>query len=185
MKIDCITLFPEMFAPMNSSIMGRAQKSGILSFRAIYLRDFAINEYGQVDDSPYGGEPGMVLRPEPLAKELSQKEHLVLVCGHYKGVDERIRQSRVNLSVSIGNYVVSGGELPAMILSDAVVRLIPGALGDAESAETDSFAQNEMPGCPVWTRPQEFEGMKVPEILLSGHHENIKEWQRNYHSHCR
>jgi len=209
-KIDCITLFPEMFAPMNFSIMGRAQKNGILNFRTVHLRDFAINDYGQVDDSPYGGEPGMVLRPEPvaraidfcepkknnatvilmaadgkrfshsLAKELSQKEHLVLVCGHYKGVDERIRQSRVDLSVSIGEYVVSGGELPAMILSDAVVRLIPGVLGDAESAETDSFAMEGKPGCPVWTRPQEFEGMKVPDILLSGHHEKIKEWQKKY-----
>jgi len=208
MKIDCITLFPEMFAAMNCSIMGRAQKNGILNFRTVYLRDFAINDYGQVDDSPYGIEAGMVLRPEPLAKaidfcepkknnatvillaadgttlthslakELSQKEHLVLVCGHYKGIDERIRQSRVDLSVSVGNFVVSGGELPAMLLSDAVVRLIPGVLGDMESAETDSFAQDGLLGCPVWTRPQEFEGMKVPEILLSGHHENIRKWQR-------
>ncbi|GBU25348.1 tRNA (guanine-N1)-methyltransferase [Fibrobacteria bacterium R8-3-H12] len=207
MKIDCITLFPEMFAPMNCSIMGRAQKNGFLSFRTVHLRDFAINDYGQVDDAPYGVEAGMVLRPEPLAKaidfckskknnatvillaadgeplthslskKLSKKEHLVLVCGHYKGVDERIRQSRVNLSVSIGNYVVSGGELPAMVLCDAVARLIPGVLGDMESAETDSFAQSELPGCPVWTRPQEFEGMKVPDILLSGHHENIRKWQ--------
>jgi tRNA (guanine37-N1)-methyltransferase len=197
-----------MFATMNYSIMGRAQKNGFLNFRAIYLRDFAINDYGQVDDAPYGIEAGMVLRPEPLAaaidfcepkknnatvillaadgvplthslaKELSQKEHLVLVCGHYKGVDERIRQSRVNLSVSIGNYVVSGGELPAMVLCDAIVRLIPGVLGGIESAETDSFAQNGMLGYPVWTRPQEFEGMKVPEILLSGHHENIRKWQK-------
>ena len=211
MKISCITLFPEMFAVMNCSIMGRAQKKGILDFRAIYLRDFAINDYGQVDDSPYGGEAGMVLRPEPLARaidfcepkksnatvillaadgvklthslaaELSLKEHLVLVCGHYKGVDERIRQSRVDLSVSVGDFVVSGGELPAMLLSDAVVRLIPGALGDAESAETDSFAKGSLPGCPVWTRPQEFEGMKVPDVLLSGHHERIREWRENFY----
>jgi tRNA (guanine37-N1)-methyltransferase len=208
MKIDCITLFPEMFAAMSYSIMGRAQKNGFLDFRTVHLRNFAINDYGQVDDNPYGGESGMVLRPEPLAKaidfcepkkglskvillaadgtklthplakELSQCEHLVLVCGHYKGVDERIRQSRVNLSVSIGSFVVSGGELPAMLLSDAIVRLIPGVLGDSESAETDSFAQNGLLGCPVWTKPQEFEGMKVPEILLSGHHENIRKWQR-------
>ena len=211
MRIDCITLFPEMFVAMNCSIMGRAQKNGILDFRTIYLRDFAINDYGQVDDSPYGGEAGMVLRPEPLAQaidfcepeknnatvillaadgvkfthsmavELSLKEHLVLVCGHYKGVDERIRQSRVNLSVSVGDFVVSGGELPAMLLSDAVVRLIPGALGDAESAETDSFAKDSLPGCPVWTRPQEFEGMKVPDVLLSGHHEKIKKWRENFY----
>jgi len=210
LRIDCITLFPEMFSAMNCSIMGRAQKKGILNFRTIYLRDFAINDYGQVDDSPYGGEAGMVLRPEPLARaidfcepkknnatvillaadgiklthsiaaDLSLKNHLVLVCGHYKGVDERIRQSRVDLSVSVGDYVVSGGELPAMLLSDAVVRLIPGALGDAESAETDSFAKDSSLGCPVWTRPQEFEGMKVPDILLSGHHEKIREWRLTY-----
>lgn len=206
MQIDCITLFPEMFAAMNSSIMGRAQKSGILNFRTIYLRDFAINDYGQVDDSPYGGESGMVLRVEPLAKaidfckqdnstvillaadgeklthslakELSLKTHLVLVCGHYKGVDERIRQSRIDLSVSIGDYVVSGGELPAMILSDAIVRLIPGVLGNLESAQTDSFAQDNTVGCPVWTKPQEFEGMRVPDVLLSGHHENIRKWKK-------
>jgi tRNA (guanine37-N1)-methyltransferase len=189
--------------------MGRARKNGILDFRTVYLRDFAINDYGQVDDAPYGVESGMVLRPEPLAKaidfcepkknnatvillaadgitlthslakELSQKEHLVLVCGHYKGVDERIRQSRIDLSVSVGNYVVSGGELPAMILSDAVVRLLPGVLGAMESAETDSFVQDGLLGCPVWTRPQEFEGMKVPDILLSGHHENIRKWQKS------
>ncbi len=210
MKIDCITLFPEMFAPMNSSIMGRAQKNGILDFRTVFLRDFAINDYGQVDDAPYGIEAGMVLRPEPLAAaidscepkknnatvillaadgvplthnlalELSKKSHLVLVCGHYKGIDERIRASRVDLSVSIGKYVVSGGELPAMVLSDAVVRLIPGVLGDIESAETDSFAQGDSFGCPVWTRPQEFEGMRVPDILLSGHHENIRKWQKEF-----
>jgi tRNA (guanine37-N1)-methyltransferase len=206
LKIDCITLFPEMFAAMNCSITGRAQKGGFLDFCTLNLRDFAINDYGQVDDSPYGGEPGMVLRPEPLAKaidfcepkknnarvillaadgvmlthalakELSQERHLILVCGHYKGVDERIRQSRVDLSVSVGEFVVSGGELPAMLLSDAVVRLIPGVLGSLESAETDSFAQGENAGRPVWTRPQEFEGMKVPEVLLSGHHKKIKEW---------
>jgi tRNA (guanine37-N1)-methyltransferase len=198
-----------MFAAMNCSIMGRAQKSGILNFKTVFLRDFAINDYGQVDDSPYGIEAGMVLRPEPLAaaidscepkknnakvillaadgiplthtlaQELSKQSHLVLVCGHYKGIDERIRASRVDLSISIGNFVVSGGELPAMLLSDAIVRLIPGVLGKFESAETDSFAQGDTLGCPVWTRPREFEGMKVPDILLSGHHENIRKWQNS------
>jgi tRNA (guanine37-N1)-methyltransferase len=210
MRIDCITLFPEMFAPMGLSIMGRAQKSGVLDFRTVYLRDFAINDYGQVDDAPYGGEAGMVLRPEPLARaidstgvkkggansrvvylsadgeplthrlatELSGYERLVLVCGHYKGIDERIRESRVDLEVSIGDFVVSGGELPAMLLSDAVVRLLPGVLGKAESGETDSFAlEGGLLGWPVFTRPEEFEGMKVPEVLLSGHHKKIREWQ--------
>jgi tRNA (guanine37-N1)-methyltransferase len=210
MRIDCITLFPEMFVPMGLSIMGRAQKSGVLDFRTIYLRDFAINDYGQVDDAPYGGEAGMVLRPEPLAKaidstgvrkggansrvvylsadgerlthkladELKSYERLVLVCGHYKGIDERIRESCIDLEVSVGDFVVSGGELPAMLLADAVVRLLPGVLGKAESGATDSFAlEDGLLGWPVYTRPEEFEGMRVPEVLLSGHHKNIQAWQ--------
>ena len=207
MKIDCITIFPEMFAPMKQSIMGRAQSKGLMEFNTVYLRDFAINDYGQVDDVPYGGEPGMVLRPEPLAnairstgvkedggkviyltadgvpfthkiaKELSQENHLVLVCGHYKGIDDRIRQTEVDMEISIGDFVVSGGELPAMLVTDAVVRLLDGALGHKESGETDSFAQGVL-GWPVYTRPEEFEGKKVPEVLLSGHHKNISEWRR-------
>ena len=207
MKIDCITIFPEMFAPMKQSIMGRAQSKGLMEFNTVYLRDFAINDYGQVDDVPYGGEPGMVLRPEPLAKairstgvkedggkviyltadgvpfthkmakELSKESHLVLICGHYKGIDDRIRQSEVDLEISIGDFVVSGGELPAMLVTDAVVRLLDGALGNKESGETDSFAQGVL-GWPVYTRPEVFEGKKVPEVLLSGHHANIKAWRR-------
>ena len=207
MKIDCITIFPEMFAPMKQSIMGRAQSKGLMEFITVYLRDFAINDYGQVDDVPYGGEPGMVLRPEPLAKairstgvkedggkviyltadgvpfthkmakELSRESHLVLICGHYKGIDDRIRQSEVDLEISIGDFVVSGGELPAMLVTDAVVRLLDGALGNKESGETDSFAQGVL-GWPVYTRPEVFEGKKVPEVLLSGHHANIKAWRR-------
>ena len=207
MVIDCITIFPEMFAPMKQSIMGRAQAKGLMEFNTVYLRDFAVNDYGQVDDVPYGGEPGMVLRPEPLAqairstgvkqdggkviyltadgipftheiaKQLSQEKHLVLVCGHYKGIDERIRESEVDMEISIGDFVVSGGELPAMLVTDAVVRLIDGALGNRESGDTDSFAQGVL-GWPVYTRPEEFEGKKVPEVLLSGHHKNISEWRR-------
>lgn len=206
-RIDCITIFPEMFAPMKQSIMGRAQSKGLMEFNTVYLRDFAINDYGQVDDVPYGGEPGMVIRPEPLAaairstgvkedggkviyltadgvpfthkmaKELSKESHLVLVCGHYKGIDDRIRQSEVDLEISIGDFVVSGGELPAMLVTDAVVRLLDGALGNKESGETDSFAQGVL-GWPVYTRPEVFEGKKVPEVLLSGHHANIKAWRR-------
>ncbi len=207
MVIDCITIFPEMFTPMKQSIMGRAQAKGLLEFNTVYLRDFAINDYGQVDDVPYGGEPGMVLRPEPLAaairstgvkqdggkviyltadgvpfthkiaEELSHESHLVLVCGHYKGIDDRIRQTEVDMEISIGDFVVSGGELPAMLVTDAVVRLIDGALGNRESGDTDSFAQGVL-GWPVYTRPEEFEGKKVPEVLLSGHHKNISEWRR-------
>ena len=207
MVIDCITIFPEMFAPMKQSIMGRAQAKGLLEFNTVYLRDFAINDYGQVDDVPYGGEPGMVLRPEPLAaairstgvkqdggkviyltadgvpfthkiaEDLSHESHLVLVCGHYKGIDDRIRQTEVDMEISIGDFVVSGGELPAMLVTDAVVRLIDGALGNRESGDTDSFAQGVL-GWPVYTRPEEFEGKKVPEVLLSGHHKNISEWRK-------
>ncbi|MCF0223476.1 MAG: tRNA (guanosine(37)-N1)-methyltransferase TrmD [Fibrobacter sp.] len=207
MKVDCITIFPEMFTPMKTSIMGRAQNKGLMEFNTVYLRDFAINDYGQVDDVPYGGEPGMVLRPEPLAKairstgvkedggkviyltadgvpfthkmaqELSKESHLVLVCGHYKGIDDRIRQSEVDLEISIGDFVVSGGELPAMLVTDAIVRLIDGTLGNKESGDTDSFAQGVL-GWPVYTRPEVFEGKKVPDILLSGHHKNISAWRR-------
>ncbi|NLO22911.1 MAG: tRNA (guanosine(37)-N1)-methyltransferase TrmD [Fibrobacter sp.] len=207
MKIQCITLFPEMFGPMEHSIMGRAQQKALFSFETIPLRNFAINEYGQVDDSPYGGEPGMVLRPEPLVRairhtkvkenagkviyltpdgvpldhelvlSLSKEKHLVLVCGHYKGIDERVRESEVDLEISIGDFVVSGGELPAMLLSDAIVRLLPGVLGNSASAETDSFVNNTL-GWPVYTRPEVFEGKKVPEILLSGNHHKILEWKK-------
>ena len=207
MRIDCITIFPEMFTPMTQSIMGRAQNKGILQFNTVFLRDFAINDYGQVDDVPYGGEPVMVLRPEPLAQairstgvkedggkviymtadgvplthkiaeDLSKEEHLVIVCGHYKGIDDRIRQSEVDMEISIGDFVVSGGELPAMLLTDAVVRLKDGALGNRESGDTDSFAQGLL-GWPVYTRPEVFEGRRVPEVLLSGHHKNISEWRK-------
>ena len=207
MRIDCITIFPEMFSPMTQSIMGRAQNKGILQFNTVFLRDFAVNDYGQVDDVPYGGEPGMVLRPEPLAQairstgvkedggkviymtadgvplthkiaeDLSKEEHLVIVCGHYKGIDDRIRQSEVDMEISIGDFVVSGGELPAMLLTDAVVRLKDGALGNRESGDTDSFAQGLL-GWPVYTRPEVFEGKRVPEVLLSGHHKNISEWRK-------
>ncbi|MCL4101017.1 tRNA (Guanine37-N(1)-) methyltransferase [Fibrobacter sp. UWH9] len=207
MKIDCITIFPEMFTPMKTSIMGRAQNKGLMEFNTVYLRDFAINDYGQVDDVPYGGEPGMVIRPEPLAnairstgvkedggkviyltadgvpfnhkmaQELSKEKHLVLICGHYKGIDDRIRQSEVDLEISIGDFVVSGGELPAMLVTDAVVRLIDGALGNRESGDTDSFAQGVL-GWPVYTRPEVFEGKRVPDVLLSGHHKNIAAWRR-------
>ena len=207
MKIQCITLFPEMFAPMDCSIMGRARQKEIFSFETVYLRDFAINEYGQVDDAPYGGEPGMVLRPEPLTKairstgvkenggkvvyltadgvpfthelalSLSKENHIVFVCGHYKGIDERVRESQIDLEISIGDFVVSGGELPAMVVTDAIVRLLDGSLGNRESGDTDSFAQGPL-GWPVYTRPEEFEGKKVPEILRSGHHKKILEWQK-------
>lgn len=211
MRVDVLTLFPEMFAALDASIPGRARKSGALDLHCHALRDFAINKYGQVDDVPFGGEAGMVLRPEPLkkgldhvsallggngrkphvllmsaqgriftqdrAKELAETENLLIICGHYKGVDQRFVDAYVDEEMSIGDYVVSGGELPAMIVIDAIARLLPGVLGDAASAETDSFFLPHRLGWPVYTRPQDFEGRMVPEALVSGHHENIRKWR--------
>ncbi|MBW8887852.1 MAG: tRNA (guanosine(37)-N1)-methyltransferase TrmD [Fibrobacteres bacterium] len=208
MRIDVLTLFPEMFASLDASIPGRARKAGVLELKCHSLRDFAINKYGQVDDVPFGGEAGMVLRPEPLkkglehvstllgrkphvlhmsaqgriftqdrAKELAKTENLLIICGHYKGVDQRFVDAYVDEELSIGDYVVSGGELPAMVVIDAIARLLPGVLGDVASAETDSFFLPHRLGWPVYTRPQDFEGRLVPEALVSGHHENIRKWR--------
>jgi tRNA (guanine37-N1)-methyltransferase len=209
MRIDIITLFPEMFAALDTSIPGRSQKAGALALKAHAIRDFAINKHGQVDDIPYGGESGMVLRPEPLkacldkvlnevapqkpyivlmsasgkiftqemAKNLAKMDNLLIICGHYKGVDQRICDLYVQEEISIGDYVLTGGEIPAMVIVDTVCRLLPGVLGDLTSAETDSFYEPNVLGWPVYTRPQEFEGLAVPEVLLSGHHENIRKWR--------
>lgn len=212
MRIDVITLFPEMFAALEASIPGRARKGGQLEIVCHPLRDFAINRYGQVDDVPFGGEPGMVLRPEPLkaaldkaraetggkgrpsprvihmsaqgqpfnqakAKELAALDNLILVCGHYKGIDQRFLDAYVDEELSLGDYVLSGGEIPGLAVIDAVARLLPGVLGDPGSAETDSFHAPHRLGWPVYTRPQDFEGRTVPEVLLSGHHENIRKWR--------
>jgi tRNA (guanine37-N1)-methyltransferase len=200
-----------MFAALDLSIPGRARKSGAFELKCHHLRDFAINKYGQVDDEPFGGEAGMVLRPEPLkkgldhvcgllgengrkphvllmsaqgriftqdrAKELAKMENLLIICGHYKGVDHRFVDAHVDEELSIGDYVVSGGELPAMVVIDAIARLMPGVLGDAASAETDSFFLPHRLGWPVYTRPQEYEGKTVPDVLVSGHHENIRKWR--------
>ena len=206
MNFNVITLFPEMFDALKVSIPGRAQKDQKLSVYPIQLRDFAVNDYGQVDDYPFGGEAGMVLKPEPLsdaiesipghdkqpiiyltpqgklfdqdtAKELAQHENITLICGHYKGIDERICDKYVTHEISIGDYVLSGGELPAMVLIDAVCRMLPDTLGDKRSAETDSFFENKL-GWPVYTRPADYDGMKVPDVLLSGHHANIEKWRQ-------
>jgi tRNA (guanine37-N1)-methyltransferase len=198
-----------MFAALDASIPGRARKAESLALKCHYLRDFAINKHGQVDDVPFGGEAGMVLRPEPLkkaldhilgelgtakphvvhmsaqgaiftqerAKELAKMENLLIICGHYKGIDQRFADAFVDEELSVGEYVVSGGELPAMIVIDSVARLLPGVLGDMASAETDSFYLPNRLGWPVYTRPQEFEGRTVPEVLVSGHHENIRKWR--------
>ena len=203
MKFQIITLFPEMFTPLEHSIIGRAQRDNLCEWRLFQLRDYAINKHGQVDDTPYGGEAGMVIRPEPLAaairdtepadevifltpqgqtftqadaKELATKKSLTFVCGHYKGIDERIRKKFITKEYSIGDYVLTGGEIPAMAMIDAITRLLPKALGHRESAENDSFYQSRL-AWPIYTKPQEFEGEQVPKVLLSGHHGNIAKWR--------
>ncbi len=208
MRIDLITALPELVrSPLENSIVGRAADGGSVDIRVVDLREYATGRHRQVDDYPYGGGAGMVLKPEPLsaaltaleadeagpcevvfltpdgepldqamANQLSLVEHLILIAGHYKGIDQRIRDRYVTREVSIGDYVLSGGELPALVLIDAVVRLLPGALGDASSAMTDSF-QDGLLDAPVYTRPAEFDGMAVPAVLLSGDHRAIEAWR--------
>ncbi|MCX7725589.1 MAG: tRNA (guanosine(37)-N1)-methyltransferase TrmD [Chitinispirillaceae bacterium] len=210
MIFDILTLFPNMFAGVFSeSIIGRAIKLGLVSIEIHNIRDYSDDErHKTVDDYPYGGEAGMVLKPEPVAKaivdakeklkgknpiviyltprgepltqeivkEFLGKEAIIILCGRYKGVDERICEKYVDREISIGDFVLSGGEIAAMALVDAIVRLIPGALGNRESAESDSF-YNILLAPPQYTRPEVFEGMRVPEVLLSGHHAKIEEWK--------
>ena len=209
MLIDIITLFPEMFAGVfGESIIKRAIDKNILSVRFTQLRDFAFDKHRHVDDSPFGGGAGMVLKPEPVyravrdvlsrsdensarkiiitdpggavfnqskAKELAALDQIIFICGHYEGFDARIYDLADEL-ISIGDYVLTGGELPAMVIVDAVARMLPNVLGSAESAETDSFFDG-MLGFPQYTRPREFEGKAVPEVLLSGNHAEIKKWR--------
>jgi tRNA (guanine37-N1)-methyltransferase len=206
MRIDVITLFPGMFAgPFAESIVARAIAAGIVDLRIHNLRDWARDRHRTVDDAPYGGGAGMVLKPEPLfaaiealrgddghvilltpqgqvfrqsiAAELARYPHLVLVCGHYEGVDERVREHAVDRELSIGDYVLSGGELPAMVVIDAVVRLLPGALGSPESTLEESHTSGLLE-YPHYTRPVEFRGWRVPEVLLSGNHAAIAAWRR-------
>lgn len=207
LHFDVISVLPELLeSPLSHSIMKRAQSKGLLSVQLHNLRKWAVNEYGQVDDYQYGGGAGMVMMPEPLAnaidelsKErtfdeiiyltpdgetlnqkiangLSLKNNILLICGHYKGIDQRIREQYVTKEISIGDYVLSGGELAAAVLIDTVGRLIPGVLNDETSALTDSFQDNLL-APPVYTRPAEWRGMKVPDILLSGHTAKIDEWR--------
>ena len=207
MHIDIISVLPELLeSPLNHSIMKRAREKGHLTVELHHLRKWAVNEYGQVDDYQYGGGAGMVMMCEPLARaieelstkrkydeiiyltpdgklleqgmanSLSLKENLLLICGHYKGIDERIREHYVTLEISIGDYVLSGGELAAAVLVDAVGRLLPGVLNDETSALFDSF-QDDLIAPPVYTRPEDFRGWKVPPVLLSGDHKKISEWR--------
>jgi len=207
MTIDIITVSPELLAsPFSHSIMKRAQEKGLLSVKTHNLRDWAINKHGQVDDYQYGGGAGMVIMCEPLANaiehlqkkttydeiiymtpdgptfnqqtanQLSMKENLLIICGHYKGIDQRIRDLYITKEISIGDYVLSGGELAAAVVVDAIGRLIPGVLNDETSALFDSFQDNLL-APPVYTRPAEFKGLTVPDILLSGHPQKIEDWR--------
>ncbi len=209
MRIDCLTLFPEIFeSPLSHSILKRAQENKIVEIVLSNIRDFATDSYNKVDDKPYGGGPGMVMMPGPVfdcfehvqklspqkgrvilltpqgqkfnqakAVELSKEERLILIAGRYEGFDERIRAGLGAEQISIGDYVTSGGELAAMIIIDAVVRLLPGALGDEGSSKDDSFS-NGLLEYPQYTRPEIFRDMKVPDILLSGDHAKIAKWRR-------
>ena len=206
MKIDILAVIPELLeSPFSHSILKRAGTRRLLEVNVIDLREYGLGKHKQLDDYQYGGGAGMVLKPEPLAtaikehlventseviyltpdgsrldqkmaNELSLKEHLILICGHYKGIDERIRQKYVTREISIGDYVLSGGELAAAVLVDAIGRLIPGVINDETSALTDSF-QDHLLAPPVYTRPAEFEGMDVPEILRSGNDKAIEDWR--------
>ncbi|MFC0558628.1 tRNA (guanosine(37)-N1)-methyltransferase TrmD [Halalkalibacter alkalisediminis] len=209
MRIDVLSLFPEMFTGVfGSSILKHAKEAGHVTFEVIDFRQYADNKHKKVDDYPYGGGAGMVLRAQPIfdavedlkkkshkqprvvmlcpqgerytqskAEEFAREDHLVLLCGHYEGYDERVRQFLVTDEVSLGDYVLTGGELGAMVIADSVTRLLPGVLGNEESAVTDSYSTGLLEH-PHYTRPAEFRGMTVPDILLSGHHANIEEWRQ-------
>jgi len=216
MKIDILTIFPEMFeGPLSSSLIGKAKDKKILDINCIDIRSFSKDKHKKVDDRPFGGGPGMVMKPEPiydaltstgvkkrnntyknpfkkplviymspqgrrldtyLAKHLAKFEHLVLLCGHYEGVDERV-SNWIDMEVSIGDYVLTGGEIPAMVLTDCIARMIPGVVQDKLSVEQDSFYNGQL-DYPHYTRPAEFKKMKVPAVLLSGNHSDIEKWRK-------
>lgn len=203
MKIDILTLFPEMFDVLKQSIIGRAVENKNLQINVINIRDFSKNKHKKCDDTPFGGGAGMVMTPQPLydaitsvktrqsltilmsprgktlnqslVKELSEERHLILVCGHYEGIDERVSQLCVDKEISLGDFVLTGGEIPAMAVVDAVARYIPNVI-TSESLKEESFS-NFLLEYPQYTRPQEFKGIKVPEVLISGNHKNINEWR--------
>jgi len=211
MTFHVLTLFPEMIAEATShSILGRAVKAGLLSVNPVNIRDFAVNKYGQADDSPYGGGAGMVMMAQPIydaylhakkattspappviylspqgrvltqqkAQALSAEKEIILICGHYEGLDERIIEEIVSEEISVGDYVLTGGEPAALVLIDAVSRLLPGVLGKEESHQNESFSEGNLLEHPHYTRPPVFMGREVPEVLLSGHHGKIEEWRR-------
>jgi len=207
MRIDVISAAPQLLeSPLQHSIVGNARDNGLVEIRIHDLRDYSEDKHNKVDDYPYGGAAGMVLTPQPIfsciealkaerefdeiifpapdapsfeqqqANELSLKGNLLFLCGHYKGVDQRVRDALITREYSLGDFVLSGGELPALAMIDAIVRLLPGVLGDSESALTDSF-QNHLLEGPVYTRPAEFKGMNVPEVLRSGDHKKVEQWR--------
>ena len=204
MRFDVLTLFPEMFVPLQQSILERAQKNGNIDINLINIRDFSKDKHKKVDDTPYGGGAGMVIRPDVVydaynsienrenakviflspqgktlnqqkVEELSNQEHLILLCGHYEGIDQRVLDKIVDEEISIGDYVLTGGELPSMVLIDAVSRYVDGVL-NIESIKEESFSNNLLE-YPQYTRPETFLDEKVPEVLISGHHENIRKWR--------
>lgn len=209
MRIDVLTLFPQMFSPLEMSIVGRARKRSLIDLQVWDIRDYTQDRHRTADDTPFGGGGGMVMKPEPIfeafdavraaspipagrvllmspggtpfsqsmAESFAREERLVFICGHYEGVDERVSQHLATDEISIGDYVLTGGELPAMVVIDAVARLVPGVLGCELSAVEDSFSMGILEH-PHYTRPQEYRGLKVPEILLSGDHEKIRLWRR-------
>ena len=208
MRIDVITLFPELFeAPLRASLLGKAIEKGLLTVQCTNPRDFATDKHRTVDDAPFGGGPGMVMKCEPLfaaveglrganscarvvlmsprgrrltqdiVRELAQQPDLVLICARYEGVDERVSQALCTDEISIGDYVLSGGELPALTIIEAISRMLPGVVGDFESVETDSFYDGVL-GAPQYTRPPEFRGMEVPAVLREGNHAAIRKWRR-------
>lgn len=207
MRIDFLTLFPEIaLAPLSESIMKRAQAAGIVEIQAHNLRDWAANKHRKTDDTLCGGGPGMLLKPEPLfaaieelrgadtkvilltpqgtvfrqqmAREFAEEKHLLFVCGHYEGVDHRVIEELVDVELSIGDYVLTNGALAAAVVADAVVRLLPGTLGDEMSSVEESFRDPHLLEAPAYTKPAEFRGLRVPDVLLSGHHEKIQRWQK-------
>lgn len=206
MKIDILTLFPDMFDTLNHSIIGKAKENNLVEINTVDFRKFSNSKHNKVDDYPFGGGQGMVLQPEPIfnaieslekkentrvillcpqgerfsqkkAEELSKEEHLVFICGHYEGYDERIREYLVTDELSIGDYILTGGELAAMTMIDSIARLIPSVLGKEESHMDDSFSTGLLE-FPQYTRPQDFRGMKVPSVLVSGHHKNIEKYRK-------
>ena len=204
MRLDILTLFPDMFTPLKESIIKRATDKNLVEINIIQIRDFSQDAHKKTDDIPYGGGAGMVMTPQPLydaiqsvktpnsyviylsprgkvfnqpmARNLSKCEHLILVCGHYEGIDERIIELCIDEEISIGDYVLTGGELPAMVLADSIIRLLDGAISQ-DSLSEESFTNNLLE-YPQYTRPQNFKGLEVPEVLLSGHHANIAKWRK-------